>query len=269
MDYLLRDAYHSGVQYGHYDLGRVVHTLRLCADHETGGHYIGVEEDGIHAVEGLLIARFMMFTQLYFHKTRTIYDYHLTETLKELLKSTNSEFPPPSHIAEYLKWDDWRVLGAISAGEGGIHGDILRDRDHFRLVFTTAETMTDDEADRAKEIEAALVDYNSFQNYYAIAPGDGVDKIIERGRVFLEANKVAIDRVLNTFKGRYAKELELISTIAYLRRHAPKDEFENDEKLKARVQALKPKYGAQEIEKSIAEARGLLSTGNGAMQHLA
>ena len=123
MDYLLRDAYHSGVQYGHYDLGRVVHTLRLCADHETGGHYIGVEEDGIHAVEGLLIARFMMFTQLYFHKTRTIYDYHLTETLKELLKSTNSEFPPPSHIAEYLKWDDWRVLGAIAAGKGGIHGE--------------------------------------------------------------------------------------------------------------------------------------------------
>ena len=72
MDYLLRDAYHAGVQYGRYDLDRIIYTLRLCPDPETEGHHIGVEEDGVHAVEGLLIARFMMFTQLYFHKTRTI-----------------------------------------------------------------------------------------------------------------------------------------------------------------------------------------------------
>ena len=69
MDYLLRDAYHAGVQYGRYDLDRVIYTLRLCPDPETEDHHIGVEEDGVHAVEGLLIARFMMFTQLYFHKT--------------------------------------------------------------------------------------------------------------------------------------------------------------------------------------------------------
>lgn len=56
MDYLLRDAFHSGVQYGKYDLDRVVNTLRLCPDPETEGHLIGVEEDGIHAVEGLLRA---------------------------------------------------------------------------------------------------------------------------------------------------------------------------------------------------------------------
>ncbi len=177
MDYLLRDAYHAGVQYGHYDLGRVVNTLRLCADHETGGHYIGVEEDGVHAVEGLLIARFMMFTQLYFHKTRTIYDYHLTEALKELLKDSNHEFPPPTNIAEYLQWDDWRVLGAIAAGAGGIHGNILRDRDHFRLVFTTAEMMTDDEAERARDIEAELaqigcVSRDAEKSWYKSGPDE-------------------------------------------------------------------------------------------------
>ena len=145
MDYLLRDAYHAGVQYGRYDLDRVVYTLRLCPDPETEGHHIGVEEDGVHAVEGLLIARFMMFTQLYFHKTRTIYDYHLVECLRELLKSNGGVFPPPTAITDFLGWDDWKVLGLITEGKGGIHGEILRSRKHYRMVFTTAEVVTGDE----------------------------------------------------------------------------------------------------------------------------
>lgn len=156
MDYLLRDAYHAGVQYGRYDLDRVVYTLRLCSDPETEGHYIGVEEDGIHAVEGLLIARFMMFTQLYFHKTRAIYDYHLVECLRGLLKPNGGLFPPPTEIDDFLKWDDWRVLSLIAAGEGGEHGRILRERKHYRMVFNTAEVMADGEFDLAEKLEERL-----------------------------------------------------------------------------------------------------------------
>ncbi len=108
-----------------------------------------------------------------------------------------------------------------------------------------------------------VVNYDSPQNFYSIAPSDGADKIIGRGEDFLKANEAAINRVLDTFKGRYAKDLELTSTIAYLRRNAPKDEFESDEKLRAHVQALKPKYSSQEIDKAIAEAREFLAASKG------
>lgn len=156
MDYLLRDAYHTGVQYGRYDLDRVVYTLRLCLDPETEGHYIGVEEDGVHAVEGLLIARFMMFTQLYFHKTRTIYDYHLVECLRDLLKSIGGKFPPPTKVADFLEWDDWKVHGLISEKMGGIHGEILRSRNHYRMVFTTSEVINDDEINEVEELATEI-----------------------------------------------------------------------------------------------------------------
>ena len=156
MDYLLRDAHHAGVQYGRYDLDRVVYTLRLCPDPETEGHYIGVEEDGVHAVEGLLIARFMMFTQLYFHKTRTIYDYHLVECLRELLESNGCQFPPPTTVADFLEWDDWKVLGLISEEKAGDHGEILRSRQHYRMVFTTTEVVTDDEISQVEELADKL-----------------------------------------------------------------------------------------------------------------
>ena len=156
MDYLLRDAYHAGVQYGRYDLDRVVHTVRLCPDPDGEGHHIGVDEDGIHAVEGLLLARFMMFTQLYFHKTRTIYDYHLVECLKELLKPVGGTFPPPEAVADYLAWDDWRVVGMIGSGEGGVHGQALRERRHYRMVFSTTEVMSETELDACTELATAL-----------------------------------------------------------------------------------------------------------------
>jgi len=156
MDYLLRDTHHAGVQYGRYDLDRVIYTLRLCPDPESEGHHIGVEEDGVHAVEGLLIARFMMFTQLYFHKTRTIYDYHLVECLKSLLESAEGKFPPPAEIGDFLEWDDWKVLGLISEGRAGNHGEILRFRKHHRMVYSTAEVVKDKEISMVEELAANL-----------------------------------------------------------------------------------------------------------------
>lgn len=153
MDYLLRDSYHSGVSYGRYDLDRVVNTICLCEDTEIGGHLVGVQEDGIHAVEGLLIARYMMFTQVYFHKTRAIYDHHYEEALKSILASVGTFFPRPlpDEIIDYVNWDDWAVMAALKKGRGGDHGRRLMERDHFRLVYTTPEVPTLDELEIYEE----------------------------------------------------------------------------------------------------------------------
>ncbi len=115
MDYLLRDAHHAGVSYGNFDLNRVIATISLCQNVEESGYTIGIGDDGLHAAEGLIIARYMMFTQLYFHKTRAIYDHHLEKASSSILPK--GEFPPPTEagIKGFLDWDDWRVVGAIAA----------------------------------------------------------------------------------------------------------------------------------------------------------
>ena len=121
MDYLLRDSFHAGVSYGRYDLDRLISSIRLCEDHDEDVHRIGVTDDGIHAVEGLIIARYMMFMQVYFHKTRSIYDFHYEHALKELLTQDGGFFPAPDAegLPQFLKWDDWRVLGGLHAERGG------------------------------------------------------------------------------------------------------------------------------------------------------
>lgn len=158
MDYLLRDSYHSGVSYGKYDLDRVINTLCLCEDEELGGHLVGVDEAGLHAVEGLLIARYMMFTQVYFHKTRVAYDHHYEQALKSILKPIGGVFPSPlkADIENYFDWDDWKVLSHLRLENGGEHGRRLMDRDHFRLVHHTPEVPTQADLDRFNEAVAKL-----------------------------------------------------------------------------------------------------------------
>ena len=56
-----------------------------------------------------------------------------------------------------------------------------------------------------------------------------------------------------------AKELELNSTIVYLRRHMSEQEFDDNEALQGRVKALKPKYSRGHIERAIREVRDFLA----------
>lgn len=61
MDYLLRDAYYTGVNYGTFDLERI---LRVMRPHEG---QIVIKESGMHAVEDYLMSRYQMYWQVYFH----------------------------------------------------------------------------------------------------------------------------------------------------------------------------------------------------------
>ncbi len=62
MDYLARDAYYCGVSTG-ADLGRLVATLKLAEGR------LQVSQNGLAAVEALLVARHIMYPVVYFHPT--------------------------------------------------------------------------------------------------------------------------------------------------------------------------------------------------------
>jgi HD superfamily phosphohydrolase len=154
MDYLLRDSLHTGVDYGRYDWRRLLNTIQVIQMEPREGEEIpleprlGVTEGGVHAAEALVLARYYMFTQVYFHKTRVAYDHHIRVALKAVLTAVlpDGTFPPPKAetIEEYLGWNDWRVLGLLADEKsGGEHGDRLRRRDHYREVFHTPESPTD------------------------------------------------------------------------------------------------------------------------------
>jgi HD superfamily phosphohydrolase len=177
MDYLLRDSLHAGVDYGRYDWRRLVNTVAAVPGPEGQAPRIGVSEGGWHAAEALILARYFMFTQVYFHKTRVAYDYHLQHALADLLPG--GTFPPPtkSGIDRFLEWDDWRVLGLLGQGKGGEHGDRIARRDHYRLIRKTPETPRPRDLERLARWRSALgdllaADIPAVKSWYKAGPED-------------------------------------------------------------------------------------------------
>ena len=150
MDYLLRDSLHAGVSYGHFDINRIVSSV--CAirrpSEETDEPKIAIMRGGAYAAEALIVARYWMHKQVYFHKTRLACNYHLEEAVRNILKNGDDAagtiyYPRPDTIeqlSEFLKWDDYRVMGMLATGHGGEHGTRLMTRNHYRLVCELQES---------------------------------------------------------------------------------------------------------------------------------
>ena len=163
-DYLLRDSLHIGVSYGHYDLPRLVNCLSVVKkessyEDEQSGLFLAIDVKGLYVAESLVIARYQMFNQVYFHKVRRIYDYHIAEALKEIFPLIGHEskmFPPPDSeaaIISYMKMDDWSVLGAIHSNQEGEHCRRIRERCHYKRVFTTQDPPNDSDYNQIAELE--------------------------------------------------------------------------------------------------------------------
>jgi len=72
LDYLRRDAHHTGVSYGVFDIERILRSV--CAVRSAGEDYLAVEWKGKDALENYRLARYSMHAQVYEHKTRLIAD---------------------------------------------------------------------------------------------------------------------------------------------------------------------------------------------------
>lgn len=154
-DYLLRDSKHLGVSYGLYDRDRLVNSMTLAQNEETQALVIAVEEKGWHLAESLVIARYQMFSQVYFHRVRRIYDHHICCATKEILKELGYSglYPEPSDIDKYIALDDWKINAGLKDGYGGKHGDIVINRKHFKCVDAI------DNPEKIEEIEALASAY--------------------------------------------------------------------------------------------------------------
>ena len=142
MDYLLRDSHYCGVQYGTFDLGRIIDTVTLYDEDPSGQLRLAFHYGGLHAMEAFVLARYFMFTQVYFHKTRRIYDFLLTEFIADLLKTETGVAHYPENLDDYLSWNDWRVLHAASEQSNANCQNLawrLVARQHPKPVYETGD----------------------------------------------------------------------------------------------------------------------------------
>jgi uncharacterized protein len=143
MDYLLRDSHHLGVAYGKFDHYRLVDTLRILPIAPSGAGAgskeaaLGIEEGGVQSAEALMLARYFMYSQVYFHAVRRIYDAHLLDFLREWLPGGTS----PTEINQHLRYTDNEVTAGFleaafdTAKAGHVHARRIVQREHFKVVY--------------------------------------------------------------------------------------------------------------------------------------
>lgn len=165
MDYLLRDSYHAGVAYGRFDHYRLIDTLKiLIKTNDQPGYegsiepYLGVEEGGLQSAEALLLARYFMFSQVYLHPVRRIYDIHLKDFLKDTLPGGSFDID----IAKHLEMTDNEVLVAIHSASrdpeaaGHLHANAIVTRNHFKLIYQKNPNDQEQNPEAAKAVFEAL-----------------------------------------------------------------------------------------------------------------
>lgn len=101
MDYLRRDSFFTGVPEGSIGSARIIKMLNLKEEQ------LVVDEKGIYSIENFLIARRLMYWQVYLHRTCITYENMLISTLsraKELAKRGVSLFASPA--LHYFLYND-------------------------------------------------------------------------------------------------------------------------------------------------------------------
>ncbi|KOP71777.1 hypothetical protein AMS60_20990 [Bacillus sp. FJAT-21945] len=117
MDYLQRDAYFTGVSYGHFDMERILRVMQPREDQ------VVIKQSGMHAVEDYIMSRYQMYWQVYFHPVTRSAEVILTKILhraKYLHEHGYSFQSQPIHfysmfngeltLEDYIKLDEAIIL---------------------------------------------------------------------------------------------------------------------------------------------------------------
>jgi len=98
MDFLLRDSYFTGVEYGHIDVSRLIQAMEVIEDE------IAIDLKALYALEAFIIARYEMFLAVYYHHSIRAGEVMLNKAMDyahELLGLTTFK-----GIDEFLKLND-------------------------------------------------------------------------------------------------------------------------------------------------------------------
>ena len=129
LDYLKRDSFYTGVSEGVISSDRIIKMLHVVNDH------LVVEEKGVYSIEKFIIARRLMYWQVYLHKTVLSAENMLVKILQRAKELATSGYPlfstpalnyflynniskkdflkNPVHLEQFSKLDDYDIFSAI------------------------------------------------------------------------------------------------------------------------------------------------------------
>lgn len=127
MDYLQRDSFYTGVNYGRFDLDWLAGNLAVAES--KGNAHLALAKRAIFAFEDFLLSRYHMFLSVYYHYTPICFDAMLQSYFRE----APGEYVIPSDIARYLEHDDVTLTARLRDSKNRWAQAIVRRRP-WRLI---------------------------------------------------------------------------------------------------------------------------------------
>jgi HD superfamily phosphohydrolase len=123
-DFIVRDTYHTGAEYGFVDVFRLIHALDVL------GEDLAVELGALSALEAFMIARIESFKSIYFHRVGRAAQIMLAMAMEKANAELGlTAFKTPE---EYLAMDDYTVWAALKKCEAS--KGIIDDLEHRRML---------------------------------------------------------------------------------------------------------------------------------------
>lgn len=230
LDYLTRDSFYTGVNEGIVGAERLIHMLNVANNN------LVIEEKGIYSVEKFLVARRLMYWQVYLHKTVVIADCMLQQILKRmalLLKTKKMHATLPLHLflnesfsdydtilTAFLRLDDADVSLVIKQGQESddlvlnLLCNQFMQRNLWEIILETKPFEESQLQGKVKEIQSKykldkteaefLVWQGSLVNNAYIQEGEDINILMKSGKL-LDVAKASDNYNLDALKKKVTK----------------------------------------------------------------
>ncbi|MDY6985445.1 MAG: HD domain-containing protein [Candidatus Thermoplasmatota archaeon] len=135
LDYLMRDSYYTGANFGHIDIGRLLTGTKIFKNK------VVVDENCIATVESILVFRSLMYPTVYYHHTVRIAAVMLEKAIEEEMNND---------MRKLMGMDDISLIALLRARKNGLWRRIER-RDLYKIAYTF--TYDHENRERAEEIQ--------------------------------------------------------------------------------------------------------------------
>ena len=210
LDYLNRDSFYSGVSEGVVGYDRIINMLDVHNDN------IVVEEKGIYSIEKFIVARRLMYWQVYLHKTSLVADLMLKNAVlraKELSRTAKlnkdvssnlnlfltqklSETNLADYIDNFAALDDYDIIQAL---KGWMQSD-----DKILSTLSTSIINRKLFSIEFLALEKADKKYNSLKQHYS---EEELKYLVLKGAAQNNAYNPAKDNIYIKFKDGSIKEI--------------------------------------------------------------
>lgn len=146
MDYLERDSYFCGTNYGKFDLPWLIANLATHIHDEKV--YLAINRRALYTFDDFLISRHHMHLMVYFHHKSIIYE----EMLNKYLSSEDCKFHLPSDINEYTTFTDYKLYEHLSQ-QKNVWAKRISQRQPYKVLIELHNTS---ESPRPKNMLKAL-----------------------------------------------------------------------------------------------------------------